>query len=134
VFFNETRDLVAIGSALTRVGTPESEGRLVARVGPRVYGAFLNAEDEDVFGIGLGGEVRYYLGAARNTSIALDAYYAPDIITFGEADNLAEASLRIATRLRTGTIVFIGYRAFEVDLPIDRELDDNVHVGFRRNF
>jgi hypothetical protein len=38
------------------------------------------------------------------------------------------------TRLRNGTDVFVGFRAFEIDMPVDREVDDNMHVGFRRTF
>jgi hypothetical protein len=37
-------------------------------------------------------------------------------------------------RLRDGMDVFAGFRALEIDLPIDREVDDNLHVGFRRSF
>jgi hypothetical protein len=134
VFFNEARDLVATVSALSRIGTNDGTRRLVVSTGLRVYGAWLNVEDEDVLGVGLGGELRYYLDTARDMSVSLAGFYAPDIITFGEADNLTEASLRIETRLQNGTTLFLGYRAFEIDLPVDRELDDNLHVGFRREF
>jgi hypothetical protein len=134
VFFNEARDLVAIVSALSQVGEYDDTQRFSVRIGPRVYGAWLNVEDEDVLGVGLGGEVRYYLGAERNMSVSLAAFYAPDIITFGEADNITEASFRFETRLQNGTTLFLGYRAFEIDLAVDRELDDNLHVGFRREF
>jgi hypothetical protein len=76
----------------------------------------------------------YYFNRARTTSVSLSAFYAPDIVTFGTADNVQDVSLRLMTRLRDGTDVFVGIRAFEIDLPIDREVDDNVHVGFRRSF
>jgi hypothetical protein len=31
-------------------------------------------------------------------------------------------------------MIFLGYRTFEFDLPVDREVDDNLHIGFRRDF
>ena len=64
----------------------------------------------------------------------LNLFYAPDIATFGTADNVKDRSIRFMTKLRDGTDVFVGFRAFEIDLPIDREVDDNLHVGFRRSF
>ena len=37
--------------------------------------------------------------------------------------------------VRNGTDVFLGVRSFEIDIePVDREVDDNLHVGFRRSF
>jgi hypothetical protein len=42
--------------------------------------------------------------------------------------------VRLMTRLRSGTDVFVGFRVFEIDLPVDREVDDNLHVGLRRSF
>lgn len=134
VFYNEDRDLIGVGDLLASVGDDVGVRALEVRVGTRVYGAFLAPEDEDVFGVGLGAEAQYYLNRARSASVTLALFYAPDIITFGHADNVKDVSLRLMTRLRNGTDVFLGVRTFEIDLPIDREVDDKVHVGFRRSF
>jgi hypothetical protein len=133
-FYNEDRDLIVSGDALMLVGDEVDVRSLELRVGTRVYGAFLAPEDQDVFGVGLGAEAEYFFGSARNASVQLGLFYAPDIVTFGTADNIKDASLRFITRLRDGTDVFVGFRSFEIDLPIDREVDDNMHVGFRRSF
>jgi hypothetical protein len=133
-FYNEDRDLIGMGDLLALVGDEVNVRSLELRVGTRVYGAFLAAEDEDVFGVGLGGEATYYFGNTRRTSVSLGAFYAPDIMTFGQADNVKDVSLRLMTRLGNETDVFVGVRSFEIDLPIDREVDDNLHVGFRRSF
>ena len=135
-FYNEDRDLIATGDLLADVGdevdTPRS---FELRVGTRVYGAFLAPEDQDVFGVGLGGEAQYFLGSNRATSITLGLFYAPDIVTFGQADNVKDVTLRFMTRLRGGTDIFVGYRMFEIDIqPTDREVDDNLHVGIRFAF
>jgi hypothetical protein len=66
--------------------------------------------------------------------VTLSLFYSPDIVTFGQADNIKDGSLRLMTRLRSGTDVFVGFRVFEIDLPVDREVDDNLHVGLRRSF
>lgn len=134
-FYNEDRDLIGMGDLLAFVGDDVGVRDLELRVGTRIYGAFLAPEDQDVFGIGIGGEAQYFFNDARTASVTLAAFYSPDIVTFGVADNVTDASLRFMTRLRNGTDVFIGFRMFEIDMaPEDREVDDNMHVGFRRSF
>jgi hypothetical protein len=134
-FYNEDGDLIGMGDLLASIDDDVGVDSLQLRVGTRVYGAFLAAEDEDMFGVGLGGEAQYFLNSARSASVTLAAYYSPDIMTFGEADNVKDVSLRFMTRLRNGTDVFFGFRNFEIDMdPVDREVDDNMHLGFRRSF
>ena len=135
-FYNEDRDLIATGDLLVDVGEEvDTPRRFEIRVGTRVYGAFLAPEDQDVFGVGLGGEAQYFLGSNRATSITLGLFYAPDIVTFGQADNIKDVTLRLMTRLRSGMDIFVGFRTFEIDIqPTDREVDDNLHVGIRFAF
>jgi hypothetical protein len=135
-FYNEDRDLIATGDLLADVGDElDAPRRFELRVGTRVYGAFLAPEDQDVFGVGLGGEAQYFLGSNRATSITLALFYSPDIVTFGQADNVKDMTLRFTTRLRGGTDIFAGFRVFEIDIePQDREVDDNLHVGIRFTF
>ena len=134
-FYNEDRDLIAVGDVLAFVGDDVGVRSLELRVGTRLYGAFLAPEDQDIFGVGLGGEAQYFFNSSRSTSVTLALFYSPDIVTFGTADNVTDVSLRLMTRLRNGTDVFVGFRSFEIDLqPEDREVDDNMHVGFRRSF
>jgi hypothetical protein len=134
-FYNEDRDLIGTGDLLAYVGDEVGVSNLEVRVGTRVYAAFLAPEDQDMFGIGLGGEAQYFFRKNRAASVTLALFYAPDIVTFGISDNVKDVSLRLMTRLRSGTDVFVGYRSFEIDMaPEDREVDDNLHVGFRRSF
>jgi hypothetical protein len=132
--YNEDRDLVAIADMLADVGDEIDARNLELRVGTRVYGAFLAPEDQDVFSVSVGGEAQYYLGARRNASVKLGLFYAPDIATFGTADHAMDISLDLTTRMRNGTDVFVGYRSLEFGVDPTRDVDDNLHVGFRRKF
>ena len=135
ILYNEDRDLIGVGDLLMNVGDDVGVRALEVRVGTRVYGMFLAPEDQDVFSIGVGGEAQYFIDSARTTSVTLGLFYAPDIATFGQADNVKDVVLRFMTRLRNGTDIFVGYRSLEVDIqPQDREVDDNLHLGFRRSF
>jgi hypothetical protein len=133
-FYNEDRDLIGIVDLLASVGDDVNVRRLEVRAGTRAYAMFLAPEDQDVFSIGFGGEAEYFMNSARTISVMLGLFYGPDILTFGQADEVKDVSMRISTRLRSGTDVFVGYRNLEIDLPVDREVDDHVHVGFRRSF
>lgn len=135
VFFNEQRDLVAIATGLSRIGGTDRFPRFELRGGIRVYGAFLSLENEDVFGLGIGGDARYFLGPDRGSAIVLELFYAPDIAVFGTANNIKDASVRFEVGLRANTTVFVGYRTFEIDLLAGtRDLDDDIHIGFRSQF
>lgn len=134
LFFNEDRDLIAVAGALMSLGNPTERRRMTLDVGPRAYGVLLNTENDDIFGLGLGGVARYFFDSDRRTSVSLSAYYSPDILVFGNADNIKDVSLRFETGLRENTTIFLGYRILELDLELDREVDDNMHVGFRREF
>ncbi len=133
-FYNEDGDLIGMGDLLMDVGDEVDARRFELRFGTRLYGAFLAPEDEDVFSIGIGGEAEYFFNQARTVSAKVGLFYSPDIVTFGAADNVKDVSLRLMAQMRDGTDIFVGFRVFEMDLPIDREVDDNVHVGFRRSF
>lgn len=133
-FINEDRDLIGIADMLVDVGEPDRRPWWSLQVGPRAYGALMAVEDQDVFSIGFGGRLSYFLGRNRMTSLSLTAFYAPDIVTFGTADNIKDVAVRFDTRLTEATNVFVGYRIFEFDLPVDREVDDNVHVGIQYRF
>lgn len=133
IFYNEQRDLIGLVDLLAPVGAEDfGSSDVRVHVGSRLYGAFLADEDQDLFAISVGGEAEYFFGGA--TSVLLAAYYAPDILTFGAADNFTDITLRLRTRLGDGTDVFVGYRTFEIDTLIDREVDDNMHVGFVYSF
>jgi len=135
IFFNEDRDLIGIIDGMVAVGDVAPNRRIEVHVGPRMYAAFLNNENEDIFGIGVGGQARYFFNRSRTTSATLSLFYVPDILTFGAADNVQDVTLRLESQLRDGTDIYVGFRAFELDVRAeDREVDDNLHLGFRRNF
>jgi hypothetical protein len=65
VFFNEDRDLVGIGDLLTDVADANRFPRWSFQVGPRAYAVLLSAENQDVFGVGVGGRARYTFGGRQ---------------------------------------------------------------------
>ncbi len=134
-FYNESRDLIGVVDGLLYIGDQADRRQVEVSVGTRLYGAFLNAENEDTFAVGFGGEAAFYFTADQRTAVQLTAFYAPDILTFGIANNIQDVDLRLQTRIREATDIYIGYRTLEIQTTLgDREVDDNLHIGFRRNF
>jgi hypothetical protein len=134
-FYNEQRDLIGVGDLLAYLGDQADRRLIDVSVGTRVYAAFLNEENEDTLGVGFGGEAEWFFSRDRRTSLKASAFYAPDILTFGIADNVTDWGVRLMTRIRENTDIFVGYRALEFETRVgDREVDDHLHVGFRRVF
>jgi hypothetical protein len=135
VFFDEDRDLVGIGDVLTDVADAGRFPRWSFQVGPRTYAVLLGTENQDIFGVGLGGRARYTIGRSQSVSVELAGFYAPDILTFGEANNVREVSTRVGFAFNSNLSGYVGYRIFTVGLLNgDKRLEDGAQLGFRRNF
>jgi YfaZ precursor len=114
VFLGEERDLVMSAGLLF----PADLGirRLSISFGPQAYAALLQEENDDVMAISVGTEVRFFIDPSRRLAVSGQAYYAPDILTFGAADNLTDLSARVELRVAEQLQAFGGMRWFEFDL------------------
>jgi hypothetical protein len=117
-FLSEERDIVMFGDLLfpARFGYERFE----VLFGPRAYVALLEEENTDIFTLTLGAEMRFELDPGSGLAVAAQAFYGPDILTFGSADNLTDLSARLEVRLQERLVVFGGMRWFEFDLTDDQ--------------
>jgi len=135
LFLSEERDLVLSGGLLFPLNYGGSRFDITA--GPQAYAAMLRDENQDVFTISLGTEVRFFLDERRRFAVSGQAFYAPDILTFGTANNLKDLSARGEVQVADRVMVFGGYRWFEFELTDgtgDRVLQEEVFVGLRYRF
>ena len=135
VFLSEERDIVL--SAGLAFPAEIDMGRLTVAVGPQVYAALLDDENDDVMSMSVGAQVRFLLHRRMRLAIAGHAYYAPDILTFGSADNLTDLGARAEIGLAPRVIAFGGMRWFEFDLTEgggERTLQEELFVGFGYRF
>lgn len=134
-FLSEDRDIVL--SAGLVMPLDFDLGRLSIMAGPQVYAALLNEENNDVMAMSIGAELRFVLDEKRNFAVAGHAYYAPDIITFGAADNLTDLMARVEIDLADRMIGFGGMRWFDFDLTEgggSTTLQEEVFVGLGYRF
>lgn len=129
VFLSEERDVVASASLL--FGTDLNFGPLRVRLGPQAYAALLNEENNDVFALSIGAQVRYDFIPSRRIALVGVAYWSPDILTFGSADTLTDFSVRGEMGIAERLTAFVGYRWFELDLLMrqDRTLQNELFAG-----
>ena len=135
VFLGEERDLVLNAGLLF----PADLGirRLTISFGPQVYAALLQEENDDVMAVSIGTEVRFFIDPSRRLAVSGQAYYAPDILTFGAADNLTDLSARVEMRVAEQLQAFAGMRWFEFDLTDgsgERTLQEEAFVGVGYRF
>jgi len=131
LFLSEHRDFV--GSAALLFGTELNFGfsPLEVKLGPQAYAAFLRDENNDVFSIAIGAQLRYVLVRERELAITGNAFYAPDILTFGSANRTTDFMVRAEIKLSSRVLGFGGYRWFNMDLvnqPTDK-LQNQVFAG-----
>jgi hypothetical protein len=134
-FLSEHRDFVLSSGLLF----PADVGlrRLNISFGPQVYAALLQNENDDVMAVSVGTEVRFLLDERRGLAISGQAYYAPDILTFGSADNLTDLSARVEMNVAEQLQAFAGMRWFEFDLTDGggtRTLQQEAFVGVGYRF
>jgi hypothetical protein len=118
-FLSEERDIVLSGGVMFPAGLPDNltvGRRLTVRFGPQVYAALLQEENNDVFATSLGIQARFVLNRRMGLAVAGSAFYAPDILTFGSADNLTDLSARLEMQVAPELVAFGGMRWFEFDL------------------
>jgi YfaZ precursor len=129
VFLSEDRDVV--GSAALLFGTNLDLGAFHVQLGPQAYAALLEEENEDVFALSVGGQVRFDVIPSRGLAIVGSGFWSPDILTFGSADNVSDLMARVEMRLADPVIGFVGYRWFTLDLleREDRDLQSELFAG-----
>ncbi|HEX5160940.1 MAG TPA: YfaZ family outer membrane protein [Steroidobacteraceae bacterium] len=131
VFLGEERDLVLDAGMMLGVDLGR---RFDFSVGPKLYAALLRDENEDVMAMSLGAEIRFYFDPQRRFALSGQAFYAPDILSFGSADNLVDLSARAEMQVAEDFMAFVGMRWFEFDLTNnggERTLQEELFVGLR---
>ena len=130
LFIGEERDLVLDGDLLFPIDLHTTAVSIL--VGPRAYAALLKEENNDVMAFSVGAEVRVPIIRSSGLAVVGHAFYAPDILTFGSADNLTDFDVRLEYQASPRLLVFGGMRWFEFDLTDGsgkRTLQDELFLG-----
>lgn len=135
LFFNEDDDYIGSFSLL-QMRQASQENPLTFGVGIKGYLGHLDGPDATVAGLGIGGQVRYTFPGTMPMAVYLEGYYAPEITSFADADEIIDYTLGFQIEALPQTIAFVGIRhlEFEVDGDDYEADDDSLHVGVRLTF
>ena len=136
-FLSEERDIVLSGALLIPADIDVGIGALSILIGPQAYFALLDDENSDVMSLALGTELRLLLNRRLGLAVSGQAFYGPDILTFGSADTLTDLSARVEVNVAPRLTAFGGMRWFEFDLTEgagERTLQEEVFVGVGYRF
>ena len=132
LLFTEERDNALTGS-LMYDAEPDYFPGLTLSFGSKLFAGLLGVENADVVGLAASIQAMYKL-PVRQFPLQLSAAisYAPDILTFGQADRIIDWNVRSGLALTKNIDGFVGLRFLQFDTrPGDRELDKQVHLGIR---
>lgn len=103
------------------------------RFGLAAQAYWLDAEDEDGYGIALGGSVEGDI--VTKLTLSASYLYTPDILSGGDLDNTGDFDVRLSYQLLENGSVFAGYRDLDVDTDdFDFAVYDSGYVGVKFSF
>ena len=135
LFYNEDSDFI-LQASLLQMRQASEENPLTFGVGVKGYLGTLDDPDEDVFAFAIGGQVRYTIAGTMPMAVYVEGYYAPDITSFGDTEEVIDYTVGFQIEALPQTIAFVGVRhlEFEGDDGDYEADDDNIHFGVRLTF
>lgn len=134
IYMEEDNDTLFSGGV--QVVGPAGAGLPGTTVGVGVRGYLSAGTDEDIAGLGVGGQLAYTPPAFDRLSFGVQAIYAPDILTFMDADHLFEVNARVGYAVLPTALVYAGYRKIETEFDEagDVSLIEGGHIGVKFSF
>jgi hypothetical protein len=103
-------------------------------LGGKFYGA--SVPSADLLALAIGGFLRYELPGAERFTLGIDAYYAPNIVSFMDAERFWETALRGEFAVLPQASAFLEIRNFGTELDNGNEIDigEGARLGLRITF
>lgn len=136
LFYNEASDFV-IQAELMQSRPPTSTSPLTLGVGVKAYAGRIDVNGEEIFALGIGGEIKYTIAGTMPMAIYLRGYLAPEITSFAETKEITDYVLGFQIEVLPQTTAFVGVRHLEIDTDTfnDYQMDDDkLHMGVRLTF
>jgi hypothetical protein len=137
---NENDDFVASASILVSGSNAGDVQGLHFGVGAKGYFGMLDGPhdnlDADGGAIAIGAQSRYVFSGNMPMAILGEVYYAPDVTTVSDFDELLEYRIAFELEVTPSARAYVGYRKLEVTVfdDHDYDIDDDAHVGVRFEF
>ncbi len=133
---NDNGDVVSVGAHVSGLAAPGSSA-LTAGLGGRLHWTSRDkGRNEDGTAFGVGGFLKYTLPAYDRVSFGGQAYYAPSVLSFGDAEKFYDIGLWAGYSVIRDADVYVGFRHMKTEFDGDGTvtMDNGFHVGFRARF
>lgn len=109
---------------------------VVGGLGGKVFVIEPDGANVDAVVLGVGGFLRYTLPRYNRFNVYGHAYFAPDVLAFGDGDQYREIEARIGYNVLREADVFLGvrYSNIEFDPAGDITMDNGLHIGIQLRF
>lgn len=131
---HHTDDGDMLGAGVHVVNVREPNSPLYLGVGVKAFG--FTSDDYDGGALTIGGLFRYAL-PVKDMSLAGYAYFAPNVVSFGDIENMFNSDLRVQYAIIPNARVYTGYRYNSLsieDVKDNYEFADTFHVGLTLDF
>ena len=135
LYFSDNRDIIGNVGLMSDPAPLLTDG-LTFSAGARGYLAFLSDPNDDVFGLAPGAQARYALPFAHPVYAVGTIFFAPDILTLGDADHILDLDLRAETQIVSNLVGFLSFREFRFDSDEgdDKKAASEFQIGARFAF
>ncbi len=90
---------------------------------------------QDGFALGIGGLFRLKLAGYDRIGFSGHGYYAPNVISFGDTEDVLELAARVTYSVLREADVYLGVRYINVGFKQrDAKFDSGLHIGIRLEF
>lgn len=128
-------DVIHVGLHLTGEASAGSNP-VVGGLGGKIFVINPDGTSLDATVLGIGGFVRYTLPTWDRFNVYGHAYFAPDVLSFGDGDRYQEIEARIGYNVLREADIYLGvrYSNIEFDPFGDVTMDNGLHAGIQLRF
>lgn len=141
LLFSDDRDIVLNAGLMVPglgeggLGEDVMPGPITVRFGAKAFGALLADPSDDVFAVAPGAEARFAIPTGIPLTAVANVFYSPDILTFGNADDVLDFNVRLEAQFVERATGFVGFRLLSFDRESgDDDIVENILVGVRFAF
>ncbi len=130
--YNEDNESWAVTAGFNAVDATMANQEMIGGVGFKALMMSTDASDFSV-GAGVGGFLRWQPNFMNGLGLEGQAYFAPNILSFGKLTSAYEAVARVTYKVLPQARVFIGYHEVtgNYENRSDVSVDSTFHIGFR---
>lgn len=135
IYFTNTDDIMAMVGLQVVDGTGTGSPGLEAGVGAKFFALRADAK-QDIYALTLGGRLNYTPESASRVVVMAEAFFAPDIVTFGDGKQFLFANANVGYLVMQQAQIYFGYRLIETTLSSREKLgiESGPHIGLQVTF